>query len=168
MDQLLSVLKQVFSGERLSDEVGAIGPPAVRTGGPEVLIGGFSPAALDRVGRWANGFLGTGPNVELVASLFGKAEESWKREGRTGKPRFVGAVYYALGPDALERGAPYLRDYYGFMGAAVEDRVRDMVATPEQVKELVQRFSDIGMDELHFWPCIPEMDQISRLEELTG
>ena len=155
----------LLRGQSIADGVDPIGPGPTQPEGPEILIGGFSDAAINRVGRWANGYLGTGPNWELVASFYNKSLESWRTSERSGRPRLVGAVYYVLGSENTERGASYITDYYGFMGEAVKTRVQDMVTTPERVKELVNRFTEIGMDELHFWPCVPDLDQISRLEE---
>ena len=94
---------------------------------------------------------------------FRAAEKVWSEAGRAGKPRLVGCVYYALGPDAQTRGGEYINHYYGpQFGAMV---VQGLVATPEAVKETRKAFADIGTDELIFWPCIAELNQMSRLED---
>ena len=165
MDRLMRVFESTWKGQSIEEGVNPIGPRPIQPEGPELLIGGFSDAAINRVGRWANGYLGTGPNCDLVASFYKKSQESWEKSGRSGRPRLVGAVYYVLGAENVERGAAYITDYYGFMGEAVKNRVQDMVTTPDRVKELIIKFTEIGMDELHFWPCVPDLDQISRLEE---
>jgi len=36
------------------------------------------------------------------------------------------------------------------------------------VKGAIQAFTDIGMDELVLWPCIPDLDQVDRLAELVS
>jgi hypothetical protein len=77
-------------------------------------------------------------------------------------------MYFALGSDSLERGAPYLRDYYGYMGADSENVVKGILDPPEKIKSATQAFNDAGADEVMLWPCIPELDQVERLSELVG
>lgn len=103
-DGQLAVMKQIWSGQPLGDGVGAIGPMPTRPGGPELLFGGYLPAAIRRVGRWGDGYLHEGPPAE-AAKLYRLAEESWKAAGRAGRPRFVGAFYFGLGPNARKRRA---------------------------------------------------------------
>jgi alkanesulfonate monooxygenase SsuD/methylene tetrahydromethanopterin reductase-like flavin-dependent oxidoreductase (luciferase family) len=104
-EEQLELMRRVWSGQPVSDEVGPMGPPPARPGGPELLIGGYSPAAISRVGRWGDGFISGGiPDPEQVRQMFDVAEESWRAEGREGRPRLVACLYYALGPNA-DRGA---------------------------------------------------------------
>ena len=53
-------MKRVWSGEAIGGDVGKIGPAPVQPGGPEILIGGYSPAALSRASRFADGFIAAG------------------------------------------------------------------------------------------------------------
>src|SRR5687767_6160078 len=95
------LMKRVWSGQPVSEEVGPIGPPPAQVGGPELLIGGYTPTAIRRVGRWGDGFISGGVrDPEQVRQMFDVAEESWRAEGREGKPRLVACLYYALGPNA--------------------------------------------------------------------
>ncbi|GHO99257.1 luciferase [Reticulibacter mediterranei] len=162
-DAQLATMQRIWSGQALSDEVGAIGPAPVRTGGPEILIGAGAPAALRRLGQWGNGYIAGGGGAQMAAQGFRAAEKVWSEAGRAGKPRLVGCVYYALGPDAQKRGGEYINHYYGpQFGSMV---VQGLIATPEAVKEARKAFADIGTDELIFWPCIAELNQMGRLED---
>ncbi|GAB2840428.1 hypothetical protein GCM10027176_50310 [Actinoallomurus bryophytorum] len=58
-DEQLATMRRVWSGAPFG--AGPIGPAPVRDGGPEVLIGAFRPAALERVARWGDGFLCAAP-----------------------------------------------------------------------------------------------------------
>ncbi|HEY6287377.1 MAG TPA: LLM class flavin-dependent oxidoreductase, partial [Ktedonobacteraceae bacterium] len=111
-DEELETLQKIWSGKPLSDTIGPIGPTPTQSGGPEILIGGYSPAAIQRVGHWGNGFIAGGRDPKGTQQFFQLAEESWKAAGRPGKPRLVGCFYYALGKDAKERAGAYLRNYY--------------------------------------------------------
>ncbi len=168
-DEQLQMMKRIWSGEPLADDTGPVGPAPARKGGPEVLIGGYSPGTFRRLARWGDGYIsGSGGNPARVAEIYRSVEEAWKAEGRSGRPRLVGAFYCGLGPNAAERSAPYLRSYYGFMGPAVENMVKALPTTPEAVQGLIAGYAAIGMDELIVWPCIPELDQVERLADVVG
>jgi alkanesulfonate monooxygenase SsuD/methylene tetrahydromethanopterin reductase-like flavin-dependent oxidoreductase (luciferase family) len=167
-EEQLELMRGVWSGNPVSEEVGPIGPPPARPGGPELLIGGYSPPAIRRVGRWGDGFISGGvPNPQQVRQMFDLAEESWRVEGREGRPRLVACLYYALGPNA-ERGADYIRDYYSYFGPGADDMARSIPSSPETIEELIRGFSDIGADEVVCWPTVAELDQVDRLAEITS
>ncbi len=168
-DEQLQTMKRIWSGEPLADDTGPVGPTPARKGGPEILIGGYSPEALRRIARWGDGFIaGGGANPQRTAELYQSVEEAWKAEGRTGRPRLVGAFYCGLGPNAAERSAPYLRSYYGFMGPAVENMVKALPTTPEAARGMIASYAAIGMDEVIVWPCIADLDQVERLADVVG
>ena len=167
-EEQLTLMKRIWSGQAVDEGVGTVGPPPVQQGGPELLIGGYTPAAAQRAGRWGDGFIAGGAAPEFVLRLYRIAEESWKAAGRTGKPRFVTCMYFGLGPDAAERAGAYIRTYYGFMGPAAEDRARAIPSTPEAVKQAIENFIDIGADELILWPCIPDLEQVDLAAELIS
>jgi alkanesulfonate monooxygenase SsuD/methylene tetrahydromethanopterin reductase-like flavin-dependent oxidoreductase (luciferase family) len=168
-EEQLELMKRLWSGQPVSDEIGPVGPPPARPGGPELLIGAYSPIAIQRVGRWADGFITGGiPDPEQVRQLFDLAEESWRAEGREGKPRLVAALYYALGPNAADRGAEYIRDYYSFFGPAADDMARSIPSSPETLDNLIRGLGEVGADEVICWPTIADLDQVDRLAELVG
>ena len=167
-EEQLELMKRVWSGQPASDEVGPIGPPPARPGGPELLIGGYTPPAIRRVGRWGDGYISGGiPDPEQVRQLFDLAEESWRAGGREGRPRLVASLYYALGPDA-ERGGDYIRDYYGYFGPGADDMARSIPSSPEAVEGLIRGFGAVGADEVICWPTVAELDQLDHLAELVG
>lgn len=167
-EEELALMKRIWSGEAVDDGVGSVGPPPVQQGGPELLIGGYTPAAVQRVGRWGDGFIAGGAGPEVALRLYRIAEETWKATGRTGKPRFVTCMYFGLGPDAAERAGVYIRAYYGFMGQAAEQRARAIPSTTDEVKQAIESFIDIGADELILWPCIPDLEQVDLAAELIS
>src|SRR5215471_20150940 len=81
-EEQLSIMKHIWSGDPLSEKVGPIGPKPARSGGPEILIGGYTPAATQRVGRWGDGFIAGGRDPRGTQEFFKQAGESWKAAGR--------------------------------------------------------------------------------------
>jgi hypothetical protein len=158
----------------------------VSPGGPEVLIGGYLPRAVQRVGRFGDGYIHEGPPAQ-AAELYRGAEESWKAAGRTGRPRFVGIFYFGLGPDAREKASASLADYYAFaLGPApegasaalreladmrrpiIEASIQSTPTTPPAVQHALEAYRDVGMDEVIALPAIAELEQVNRLAEVVN
>ena len=168
-EQQLEWLRRIWSGQPPVEGVGPVGPQPVSSGGPEVLIGGYTPAAIQRVGRWGDGYIsGGGGDSARVRQLYNIAEEFWRVNGWTGRPRFVGAIYCAVGQDVADQAAAYIRDYYGFAGAMAENMARSIPTSPEVIRERILAFAETGIDELTLWPCVPGLDQLDRFTKLVG
>jgi alkanesulfonate monooxygenase SsuD/methylene tetrahydromethanopterin reductase-like flavin-dependent oxidoreductase (luciferase family) len=166
-EEQLELMRRVWSGGPVSDEIGPIGPPPAQPGGPELLIGAYSLTAIQRAGRWGDGFISGGiPDPEQVRQMFDLVEESWRAEGREGRPRLVACFYYALGPNA-ELGGDYIRDYYSYFGPAADDMARSIPSSPEAIQGLIRGLGDVGADEVICWPTVAELDQVDRLAELV-
>ncbi len=166
-DQQLEQMHRIWSGQPLSDTIGPIGPDPTQVGGPELLIGGSSQAALQRIARWGNGFISGGGGPQMAQKSFAQAEAAWKDAGRPGKPRFVACTYYGLGERAQERINAYVTHYYSFMGPRAQQLADSVPYTPEAIHDTIQAFTDNGVDELIFWPCIAELDQVQRLADIV-
>ena len=166
-DEELETLKKIWSGQPLNDKIGPIGPSPAQSGGPEILMGGYSPAAIQRVGHWGNGFIAGGRDPKGTQQFFQAAEEAWKGAGRPGKPRLVGCFYYALGTNAKERASAYLRNYYAMLGPMVETMISNLPMTTEAIKERIQAYEDIGAGEVIMWPCTPDLEQLDQVAELA-
>jgi alkanesulfonate monooxygenase SsuD/methylene tetrahydromethanopterin reductase-like flavin-dependent oxidoreductase (luciferase family) len=166
-EQQLALMTQIWSGERVSGTIGEIGPVPVQQGGPELLIGAYSPKGRARIARWGNGALigvaGGGP--EMVRQSLEMTRKVWQEAGRTGKPRLVVTSYYGLGQGVADWVNRTVLDYYAPLGPLATQVAAGVPTTPEALRGLVQAFADMGVDELLLWPCIPELDQISRLED---
>jgi alkanesulfonate monooxygenase SsuD/methylene tetrahydromethanopterin reductase-like flavin-dependent oxidoreductase (luciferase family) len=167
-EEQLDLMKRVWSGQPVSEEIGPVGPPPAQAGGPELLIGGYTPVSIQRVGRWGDGFISGGVRgPEQVRQLFDLAEESWRDEGTEGKPRLVASLYYALGPNA-DRGGDYIRDYYSYFGPGADDMARSIPSTQEALDNLIRGLGEVGADEVVCWPTVAELDQVDLLAELVG
>ncbi len=164
----VSLMRRVWAGQGVVEGDGPIGPKPVQPGGPPVIVGGSSPVALRRAGRIGEGYIAGTRDAPDIAVAFKTVEESWKAAGKSGRPRLVAIRYFALGPNAAERGAVNLRDYYSSPGQGPERAVQAMITTPERIKEHNKAFEDIGGDELVWLPTIAEVDQVDRLKDVVG
>ena len=168
LSRALTTMKRVWNGEGAVAGVGPMGPAPVQSGGPEVLVGGGTPPALRRAGRYADGFIAAAGSASAVEELFAIVQESWDNNVRPGKPRLAGVASYALGPNAADQVGGYIRHYYSFLGEAAEQMARNAISTPEAVKDTIRDMEGIGMDEVVFLPSVAEMDQLERLADVIG
>ncbi len=167
-DEQLATMKRVWAGQPMFETVGEIGPAPAQAGGPPLLIGGFSPAAMRRVGQWGDGFIATVVDPGTASQLHAQAQREWQAAGRSGRPRFVMSLYYALGSDADQRGREYLNAYYAFdaqMGPLIASSI---LSTPDAIADAIRAYEAIGVDEITFWPTIAELEQVSLLADAIG
>jgi alkanesulfonate monooxygenase SsuD/methylene tetrahydromethanopterin reductase-like flavin-dependent oxidoreductase (luciferase family) len=162
----LELMTRIWSGQPVDHETGPIGPAPVQPGGPEVLLGGSTSKAMERLARWGNGYMAGAWSRERTSQTFRLAEDVWRQAGRVGQTRLVGAAYYGLGQNADERTQNFLLNYYAFAGSAASLRGRTVLTTNQAIRTHIQAFTDIGTDELIFWPCIADLDQVNRLADL--
>ncbi|MEU1817168.1 LLM class flavin-dependent oxidoreductase [Streptomyces roseifaciens] len=163
LNEQMTALRRTWAGGPYGEGVGPIGPAPATPGGPEVLFGGFTPAAIERVGRFGDGFLGAALPPQYMAPLFRDAEAVWEKHDRPGRPRLVAQVNVALGPQStVDRARHNIRDYYDFGGRA--DHVANGVLTaPQQIREAVEAFAGIGADEVMLYCWSSDPAQIDRL-----
>lgn len=164
LDEQLAVLRRLWSGEPYGDGVGPIGPAPARPGGPEVLFGGFKPAALERVARWGDGFLAAAA-PSWAGGLFDTVRGFWKEYGRDGEPRIVAQVNVALGPqDVIDDARAAMHAYYAFTGRA-DRMVAGMLTTPDRIRGAIAGFTDLGADEVMLYCYGLDPDQVDRIAD---
>ena len=162
-DQQLALMTRIWSGQSLSDQVGVIGPQPIQQGGPEILIGGISPAAINRLKTWGNGYIaGTSPPA-AISERYRLAEKAWQETGRPGRPRLLASAYYTLTPNTTEAASQAIIHYYGDIGLRIASTLS---SSREQVQTTIRAFADIGTDELLFLPAASGLDQLSRLADV--
>ncbi|MGQ4444837.1 LLM class flavin-dependent oxidoreductase, partial [Streptomyces violaceoruber] len=165
LDEQMTLLRRTWDGEPYGRDVGPIGPRPATPGGPRVLFGGFAPAALERVGRFGDGFLGAALPAAHMSGLFRQVEAVWRKYDRPGRPRLVAQASVALGPDdTVQRARRNLRDYYAFTGRA-EYMAEGLLTTAREIRAAVDAFRDIGADEVVLYCWTSDPDQVDRLAD---
>ncbi len=164
----LKLMKQVWSGERLSPDTGPLVPTPVRPKGPELLIGGYSPDAMRRMARWGDGYIaGGGAGPAQIQEMLPRLMEAWQAANRSGKPRVVAAFYCALESGGAGRAGAYIRDYYSFLGPRAEAMGNALPLTADAIRDKIKSYAAAGIDELILWPCISDPDQVDGLAEVV-
>ncbi|MFI7414586.1 LLM class flavin-dependent oxidoreductase [Streptomyces sp. NPDC049627] len=165
LDEQMATMCRLWWGEPYGDGVGPIGPAPARPGGPQVLFGGFKPAALERVARWGDGFLAAAA-PSWAGGLFDTVRELWKEYGRDGEPRLVAQVNVALGPQhVLDDARARMHAYYAFTG--MPDRMVDgLLTTPAEIRAAITAFADLGADEVMLYCYGLDPDQVHRLADV--
>lgn len=169
LERQLAILRRLWQGEPLTETIGPIGPRAALPKGPELLIGGYVPAVARRIAAWGDGFMAPGGgDRSAILELWQRIEEAWKAAGRPGEPRWVGASYFALGPNALEQVRSYIDANYGYNPELAKRRLRGIPTSPEEVEDAVRQQAEMGADEFILRPCAPDLEQMERLEEIAA
>jgi alkanesulfonate monooxygenase SsuD/methylene tetrahydromethanopterin reductase-like flavin-dependent oxidoreductase (luciferase family) len=167
-EEQLPILRRLWAGEPLSKEIGPIGPRS-RLRGPELLIGGYVPAIVRRIALWGNGYMAPGGGEpEAMLKMWREIETAWREAGRQGKPRWVGATYFALGPKATDHAARYINANYGYNPDLAAKRLHTLPASRQAVEDAIKRQSDMGVDEFILRPCAEDLDQMALLADIAA
>ncbi|GGL94477.1 luciferase [Streptomyces fumigatiscleroticus] len=165
LDEQMAVARRLWSGEPYGGGVGPIGPAPARPGGPEVLFGGFRPAALERVARWGDGFLAAAA-PSWAGGLFDTVRGFWKEYGRDGELRIVAQVNVAHGPqDVVDDAREQMGAYYAFTGVA-DRMVAGLLTTPTAIRDAITAFAGLGADEVVLYCHGHDHHQVDRLAGL--
>lgn len=166
-DEQLAELRAVWAQEPRGF-AGAIGPAPVRAGGPPLLIGGNSAAAMRRTVEVGAGWIQGGGGPDAFATGAERARAAWRKAGRDGEPRLAALAYVSLGDGAAEHAERYLGDYYAVAGPYRDVVVRGALTTPEKVAAATAAYAEAGCDELILFPCNPDVGQVSLIAEAAG
>ena len=171
-ERQLIAMKRCWQGLAPFDGTEPVGPPPYTPGGPEVIIGGMTPRALERAGRLADGIRSFSFSTDVAEHLerYAIALDAWRAAGRDGKPKLIAATHFALGPDAREHYEAHVAKYYGYDQALVETAMAgDSPTSPESILAPIDRFAGAGVDELVFTATTADnIDSLERLAEVVA
>lgn len=172
-DRQLDYLHRAYAGEELAagEEPGEhrmVAPAPAGCEPPPLLIGGHGKAAVRRVARWGAGWTGAGGGPERARPTVDAVRQAWKAAGRSGEPRLLGLIYFSIGDDVTEQSDRYIRSYYRFAGEQANVIAGQAVRTREGIRDVVERFAEVGMNEIVFTPTVPRIDQVDGLADHLG
>lgn len=163
LDRDLEIYRDIWAGE----PVGGGPNPAVPTGTRQVpmLFGGFASAAMERMARWGEGYIGGSVPAPMAAPAFDAARGAWQQAGREGAPRLIALVYFALGDG--DKGRANVHDYYSGSGEFANIVTGAVCDSPSKVKAAISSFADIGVDEISFNSATDDVDEVKRLADIV-
>jgi alkanesulfonate monooxygenase SsuD/methylene tetrahydromethanopterin reductase-like flavin-dependent oxidoreductase (luciferase family) len=161
-------MKTIWAGESYRG-IGPIGPAPVRSGGPELIVGGSVDAAYSRAARHGAGWIAGAVRPDAFAEGRGKFMRAWADAGRNGEPKTKALAYYSLGDRAQENIERSLKHYYAWLGEGVADMIGGSAATsPEMLKGYVDAFEQAGCGELILFPSASDPEQVDLLAQAVG
>jgi alkanesulfonate monooxygenase SsuD/methylene tetrahydromethanopterin reductase-like flavin-dependent oxidoreductase (luciferase family) len=167
----VELMRRIWAGEEAFPGTGPVGPPPVQPGGPELLVGGFTPAAIGRAVPWAAGLttFSHQPDLDRIAADFTTTRAAWA-EADKGEPRLVASCYFALGPEAEDGTARYVRRHYHHLGPEGQAKIGAAITTVGErvVRDVLRRLEDLGADEVVPVPMVAEASQVDRLADLVA
>jgi alkanesulfonate monooxygenase SsuD/methylene tetrahydromethanopterin reductase-like flavin-dependent oxidoreductase (luciferase family) len=159
-DELLETLRADWDDDSMG--------PATPTP-PRVLVGGAVQASYDRAARLGDGWIAGGAGPDEFAKGVERVKAAWSQAGREGKPYVACLAYYALGDDAEQLANDYLTHYYAFMGEEIAAYIAGSAAKDaDSVKGALAAYEAVGCDELIFFPCASDPDQVDLLADAAG
>ncbi|MFL5798235.1 MAG: LLM class flavin-dependent oxidoreductase [Actinomycetota bacterium] len=164
-DRQLRDLRESLAGKPLPGFEGPVAPEPVREGGPPIVIGGMSDAAVRRTAEFGIGWSVGGGQLEHVLPVMQRVREAWAEAGRQGEPYFYALGYFGLGEEHVEASKHSILDYYAFVGDGVVGLAESVPRTPERIREHQQAFDEAGVDEFVWVPTVPDLDQVDLLAD---
>ncbi|HEU5473565.1 MAG TPA: LLM class flavin-dependent oxidoreductase [Actinophytocola sp.] len=163
----LRALHELWAGKVPPGCDRAVGPSPVSDDRIPLLIGGITAAAARRVARWAQGWTAPGLSAAQTVRAAERVRAAWSSAGRTGAPRIVMLQRFALGSDAAEPAAAFVRDYFAVLGDAAEDFVTATPRSASAIRSVLAEYADCGVDEVVFHPTVADPVQVHRLADVT-
>jgi alkanesulfonate monooxygenase SsuD/methylene tetrahydromethanopterin reductase-like flavin-dependent oxidoreductase (luciferase family) len=164
-DAQLAALQRAWQGQPLMDGTRPPAPDPGPTGVP-LLFGGRSEATVRRLVQYGIGWTAGGAPPEALPEFISRVRDAW-HQAREGEPRFVGLRYFSLG-DTEEVSRNSLVDYYQVQGSEAAERIAShALRSPEAIKDAVQAYQEVGLDELILDPTVPDPSQVDLLAEVV-
>lgn len=174
MAHRVAVMKQVWTGEKLTDSVRPVGPPPVQPGGPRLLIGTMGAKTLRSAAGWADGLAGITLDLDIAKqdTLFEVARTAWAQPGKP-PPQLTTSFWFALGDpaDARAQMHRHLRHYMNWLPASVVDAMAPhtgFAGTEDQLADVLRSLAAVGTDEVHLIPTSSDLDQLTRAAEVAA
>jgi alkanesulfonate monooxygenase SsuD/methylene tetrahydromethanopterin reductase-like flavin-dependent oxidoreductase (luciferase family) len=170
----VAVMKRIWAGEKVTESVLPVGPRPLQDGGPQLLIGTTGPKTVRSAAAWADGLAGITVDLDVSTQneLFDVARRAWAAAGK-GKPHLATSFWFAIGDDAQRTRAQVHRHLLRYMNW-IPGKVVDAMApstgwagNDDELLDVLQKFADIGTDEIHLIPTSSDIDQLRRVAELA-
>jgi alkanesulfonate monooxygenase SsuD/methylene tetrahydromethanopterin reductase-like flavin-dependent oxidoreductase (luciferase family) len=163
LDAAPAIWRNVWAGRAVDGETPLCPSPVTIP----VLFGGKSKAALRRAVTLGDGWAaGAVRDYGTQSSFADELRSGWQKAGRAGSPIIQASLNFAMGArDLVDSGRRNLGRYYGFKPDYAAINIADMIATPDDARDAVRAYRELGFDRLLFHPSIASLDQVDRLAD---
>ena len=152
----------------------SIEPPPAQPGGPPLLVGGRSEAAIRRAARHGDGWLPYMVSPGRYARGLASLDEQARAAGR-GPARFHGVVLFAHvdddGEQARAEAIAHLSERYGMPFERHHVERLCVVGTPEECLARIDEYRAAGAEHISFNPAVSEhgfLEQVRRIRAVAG
>ncbi len=169
-----ATMRRVWAGENLTGATLPVGPAPAQAGGPPLWIGTLGPKTVRHASSWADGLAGMTLDADVAgtAALFDIARTSWAEAGRPA-PALTTSFWFALtetaeGGDARGQMHRHLRHYMNWIPPELVDGLAataGFAGTVTELRALLDRFSEIGADEVQLIPTDQDPRQVDLVAE---
>jgi alkanesulfonate monooxygenase SsuD/methylene tetrahydromethanopterin reductase-like flavin-dependent oxidoreductase (luciferase family) len=162
LDEEVATMREAWSGKPVGDS--PILPRPVQI---PLLFGGRGKATLRRATTLGDGWVaGALRDYKGQAEYLDRVRQGWREAGRAGNPTNHASVNFAIGgADIADAGRKHLAHYYGFKPEYAQLNVDDIITTPQDARDTVRAYRDLGFDRLLFHPAVASADQVDRLAD---
>ena len=174
MAKRVAIMKQVWSGEKITDSVLPVGPVPVQQGGPRLLVGTIGPKTLRHAAGWADGLAGITLDLDVAKQdeLFEVGRTAWAQAGKP-PPHLATSLWFALGDPERARTQIHrnLRHYMNWITAEIVDAMAPATGwagTEEQLAGVLRAFAAVGTSEVHLIPTSSDLDQLRRVADVVA
>jgi len=171
LDSQVAVMRRIWSGEPLDNQVDLVGPAPVTAGGPPLLSGALGPKSLARAARWAEGNMGfsLAPDLDDHRSSFAAVTDAWATAGN-GSPRLATSFWYSLDPDAETVLRAYAYRYLRVFGHEAAEAMAAMctAAGPSKLNLSLERLRDAGCHEVYLVPTTLNSSHLAEVATIIG
>ena len=167
MADRVAIMRRVWAGEKVTPAVRPVGPPPVRQGGPEILVGTLGPKTIRHAAAWADGLAGFAPEVEVatIGKVFDQARTAWQDAGRT-PPRLTTSFWFAIGDEPRVQMRRHLLHYMNWLPRDFVDAFAGTAGFAGNISELtdmLRRIEDLGADEVQLVPTSADLTQVEQI-----
>lgn len=165
LDENLAVMTRVWHRQPPFD---GVGPVPATEGGPPLLFGGLSTAALRRMARWGIGYVFAGTLGEAPAA-FETARRLWREAGRAGEPLLIAEIDVAPGPESTRAAARRaISRYFAYSPELASSELTHLATTETAIAEAVRTARTAGADEVVFACWSDDPGQVDRLAQVVS
>lgn len=142
-------------------------PKPVQEGGPPILVGGASPAALRRAATYGAGWLPNALSPAVYAERKAEVQRIAAEGGRPPLTEFGLNIFTTIAESdaaALEVFEPTMGGFFGSDGLTS----RNLVGAPDTVVPRLRQYAEAGVNMVEMKPIYREIPDLLRMMELVS